>query len=227
MTSDSIWRRIKSVFIPAKPAPLTFTHEEAMGWVRDRVRRDVASGYYASDEIIRNAVYDVGDEMPAEEAEREARRLLPVALAEHSAEQANWPERTDYDRLDAAFAALEADGIIARQNFSCCGSCGSTEIWDEMEAVRDAGGPASGYAFFHVQDTDGAVDGDDLYLNYGSSTAGEDAALAVAREIVEHLEAQGLQTTWTGSWNQRIGVQLDWKRRRPAADGADASATFH
>ena len=28
---------------------------------------------------------------------------------------------------------LEAEGVIARQNFTCCGSCGAIEIWDEIE----------------------------------------------------------------------------------------------
>ena len=37
-------------------------------------------------------------------------------------------------RVDEALAALEAEGVISRQNFSCCGSCGSSEIWDEIAA---------------------------------------------------------------------------------------------
>ena len=37
---------------------------------------------------------------------------------------------------------------------------------------------------------------------------------AVARDIVSRLEAHGLRTEWDGSWDQRIGVALDWKRRR-------------
>ena len=214
MANGSIWNRLKSVLFADKAAARqTTSREEVLEWVRDRIRRDIASGYYDSEQIIANARDDVGDELPADVAESEARRLLPIMLAEHVEAQADWPERTDSDRLAAAFTALEAAGIIARQNFSCCGSCGSAEIWDELEAVRAAGGPVSGYAFFHMQDTDHAVDGSDLYLNYGASVDGEDAALAVAHEIVEHLQAHGLQTTWTGSWNQRIGVQLDWKRR--------------
>ena len=200
MANGSIWNRLKSALFSDKAAARrTYPREEVLEWVRDRIRRDIASGYYDSEQIVENARNDVGDELPADVAESEARRLLPIMLAEHVEAQANWPERTDYDRLAAAF--------------SCCGTCGSAEIWDELEAVRAAGGPVSGYTFFHMQDTDSAVDGDDLYLNYGASVDGEDAALAVAHEIVEQLQAHGLQTTWTGSWNQRIGVQLDWKRR--------------
>lgn len=51
-------------------------------------------------------------------------------------------------------------------------------------------------------------------LNYGACEEGEDAALAIANDIVTQLEAHGLRTDWNGSWSQRIGVSLDWKRRR-------------
>ncbi len=34
------------------------------------------------------------------------------------------------------------------------------------------------------------------------------------REIVEALQHHGLKTEWNGTIQQRIGVKLDWKRRR-------------
>ena len=33
-------------------------------------------------------------------------------------------------------------------------------------------------------------------------------------EIVAHLEKAGLKTAWDGSFQHRIGVSIDWKRRR-------------
>ncbi|RYD51650.1 MAG: hypothetical protein EOP60_10485 [Sphingomonadales bacterium] len=104
--------------------------------------------------------------------------------------------------------------MIARQNFSCCGTCGSSEIWDEVDAVTQAGGPGHGYVFYHMQDTESAADGEGLYLNYGAGEDGEEAALAVARDVVAELQSHGLRTDWDGSWDQRIHVALDWKRRR-------------
>jgi hypothetical protein len=65
-----------------------------------------------------------------------------------------------------------------------------------------------------MQDTERAAEGDGLYLNYGACEDGEEAALAVANDIVTQLTAHGLRTEWNGSWNQRIAVSLDWKRRR-------------
>jgi hypothetical protein len=180
----------------------------------DSIRRDVASAFYDEDAILTHAVASFEDDFEPAVLRREAQRLLREALGEHKDAQRRWPARTDCDRLDDAFQALEKTGVIARQNFACCGTCGSSEIWDEIEAVHEAGGPTRGYAFYHVQDTDSAVEGDGLYLNYGACEEGEDAALAIGQDIVTQLQAHGLRTDWDGSWGQRIGVSLDWKRRR-------------
>lgn len=195
-------------------APPATPLAEKTEWVRDQIRRDVASGFYDEDAILTNASDAFADDLSPDELRPLAQKLLRQALAEQRAAERLWPDETDCDRLDAAFAALEESGVIARQNFSCCGNCGATEIWDEVRAAEDAGGAARGYAFYHMQDTESAVDGGGLYLNYGACDEGEDAALAVAREIVAELEAHGLETRWDGSWDQRIGVALDWKRRR-------------
>jgi hypothetical protein len=178
-----------------------------------RLRADIAAGFMAREEILDGAVDYVSDLMDPAHARLEAERMWPALVAEHRATQANWPETTDCDRLDAAFASLERKGVISRQNFSCCGTCGSYEIGDEIAAAKDAGLPAHGYAFYHMQDTDNAVDGFGVYLNYGSCAEGEEAALDVAADIVFELQRHGLRTEWDGTWNKRIGVPLDWKRR--------------
>lgn len=178
------------------------------------IHREVASGYYDEDAILTSTMEIFADEMEMSALRPTTQRLLRAALSEQRTAQRGWPTYTDCDRLDAAFAALEAEGIVARQNFSCCGTCGSAEIWDEIAAFETSGHAARGYAFFHVQDTESAVDGGGLYLNYGAVEEGEAAALKIAGDIVAELESKGLRTDWSGSWSQRIGVALDWKRRR-------------
>lgn len=182
--------------------------------LRDQVRRDVTGGFYDEDAILTNAHELFEEELPRPVLRREASAALRAALADHRAAEQGWTALTDCDRLDAAFAALEAEGVIARQNFTCCGTCGASEIWDEVEAAQQAGEPVEGYAFFHMQDTESTVEGHGLYLNYGACVTGEDAAIAIGRRIVDQLEAHGLATDWDGSWGQRINVALDWKKRR-------------
>lgn len=192
------------------------SEQDVLKDVRDYIRHDVATGFDDPAAIVESAIEMFADELDAAVIEPHVRRILAEELAVHAGQQRGWPARTDCDKLDAAFATLEKNGVIARQHFTCCGTCGSTEIWDEMAAVERVGGAARGYAFYHWQDTEAAVDGSGLMLNYGASEEGEAAALIIAREIVAELERHGLVTDWNGSWDKRIGVKLDWKRRRAA-----------
>ena len=211
----SIWERLFGNG-PQRPAPPANDVDDLLDDIHQRIRDDVAAGFDDEATILRGAVEMYDGEIDPALAASHARKWLAEELAAHSAAQRDWPETTDCDRLDAAFAALEARGVVSRQHFTCCGTCGSGEIWDEIETIRANGGPARGYAFYHWQDTEAAVEGRGIYLNYGACDEGEAAAVAVGHEIVAELERHGLKTEWDGSLNKRIGVELDWKRRRPA-----------
>lgn len=188
---------------------------EAVEYMRNQIRQQIAAGFDEIHQITESAVEVAADGVDPAAFEPIAKRLTQECLEEHFRAQAAWPDRTDCDRLDEAFDELEERGIVCRQNFSCCGTCGSSEIWDEMKATRDAGKTVRGYTFYHMQDTDSAVDGGGLYLGYGATEEGEQAALTVARDVISVLNSHGLETDWNGNWNTRIGVSLDWKRRRP------------
>ncbi|MDQ0465148.1 hypothetical protein QO010_002932 [Caulobacter ginsengisoli] len=203
------------------PAPLNASQDAEPDWdtaaeMRAYIERAVAGGFETRDEILQTCEDMAEDILDRQQFRNDAQGYLAERLQAHRAEQATWPEITDCDRLDAAFAALEAKGIVSRQNFSCCGTCGSTEIWDEIDAAREAGLPARGYAFFHMQDTESAVEGYGVYLNYGGCDEGAPAQVAIGHEIVAQLNSQGLETDWDGRLERRIGVSLDWKRRRSA-----------
>ncbi|HET6572719.1 MAG TPA: hypothetical protein VFG68_03885 [Fimbriiglobus sp.] len=193
---------------------------EAAEYLENAIRQDVAGGFKAADEILRIAVEVAGDGLPNPDALLPiAQRVVREALTDHYQEQAGWPATTDCDRLDDAFAELESNGIVCRQDFSCCGNCGVAEIGDEITATEATGRDVKGYTFYHMQDTESATEGYGLYLYYGATEKGEAAALEIARQIVAVLQTHGLTTEWDGSWRQRIGVKLDWKRRRPIEAG--------
>jgi hypothetical protein len=213
---NSLWERLFGKGGEQAPRPNVAAANDVDDVLEDvaaQIRRDVATGFYRPGEIVQSALEVFEGEVRAEVLAEHARRCLEEALADRAAEQAGWPETTDCDRLDAAFAALERGGIVMRQNFSCCGTCGSAEIWDEVKAFEESGGRAYGYGFYHQQDTEHAAEGAGIYLNYGACENGEEPAIATARAIVAELERHGLETDWDGIWNQRIGVRLDWKRR--------------
>jgi hypothetical protein len=134
-------------------------------------------------------------------------------VARQRTQEASWPAVTDADRLTEAFALLEARGVLARMDFTCCSSCGHYEVADEVTP----GTSPDGYAFFHQQDTEAMLTGRGVHLAYGSFKGDDDAsAAAVARTLVEVLETAGLEPEWDGSANSRVLVPLHWRKRLPA-----------
>jgi Domain of unknown function (DUF6891) len=197
-----------------------------MSAVRDEVRYwitlKVYGGYDADDEIVARAV----DEWRVnwQEAGEPAAAFRPFVEAsvaevveEHRREQAIWPARTDCDRLDAAFAELDARGILARQNYEQTISSACAAIWAEVEREQ-AQRPIRGYVFFHEQDTETAVRYDGPVLAWGAVEEPEENEVAwnqVAEEIVEVLRRHGLKCSWRGQLNSRISVDgMTWQRRR-------------
>jgi hypothetical protein len=151
--------------------------------------------------------------------------IVDDAWSDRVRAEQGWTGLSDADRLESAFAELEAAGIVSRMNFACCGTCGQAEIGNE---VADGRSPR-GYVFFHMQDAARLVDDDapNLFFDYGAWTSDgapfpdqasyEGAAVAVGHEIVRTLEAAGLRVEWNGDLRRRIRVRdLDWRRRLPA-----------
>jgi hypothetical protein len=170
-------------------------------------------GFMNEDDVIDYMRDAMADEFPDVDTEELINAALDDAIATVAEEQKQWPAATDCDRVDAAFAALEKRGVIALQNFSCCGNCGHGEALAEMkqEALER---PLHGYAFYHAQDTERAAAGDGLYIAFGDDTTNAESQEAVAGEIVTALRDAGLAPEWDASVNQRVFVPLTWQRRR-------------
>ncbi|HEX8905836.1 MAG TPA: hypothetical protein VF771_13380 [Longimicrobiaceae bacterium] len=187
---------------------------DLMDELRRAIEADVAAGFYDDYEVVERAVDCFSDEVDPAELEPVAERLTAAAFEAHARAQATWPAVTDCDRLDAAFAELERRGIVARQNFSCCMNCGTSEIWGEVADAQAEGRVIHGCTFYHEQDTQRAAEGGGVFLAFQASEEGDQAAVRVGREIVDVLRAHGLSPEWTGTADRRIDVPLDWKRRR-------------
>jgi hypothetical protein len=191
------------------------TEQELREDVRSTVRRLVRAGFL-SREDIRQAISDITYES-ADRAALEAfgETELTGAWREQRVDEQGWAERTDCDRLDAAFADLEAAGIVARQDFLCCQTCGCAEMPGEFDAMRASGRTPRGYAFYHAQDTERGVEGAGVYLSFGDASFDDGVkSVAIAQEIVDVLRDHGLQPEWNGTFGQRIRVPLAWRRRR-------------
>lgn len=188
--------------------------DDVIDELRDMIDTDVAGGFLELDDLVDRAVDALDGEADPVQLNAAASRLAEVTFASHLRAQANWPAVTDCDRLDAAFYELERRGIVARQNFSCCLDCGSSEIWGEVERARLEGRTVHGYTFYHEQDTERAVHGGGLSLAFQSIEREDEATARVGREVAQVLRAHGLDYDWNGSGSTRLRVLMDWKRRR-------------
>ncbi|MBO0697931.1 MAG: hypothetical protein J2P46_06035 [Zavarzinella sp.] len=188
---------------------------EALDELREFIAFRVREGFESAHEIVESAHdwacghYERDDLLP------QVKRFTAEALAAHRAEQVGWGPTTDCDRLDEAFAALDARGIVARQDFSCCNTCGFTEIWDEVEAAERRG-PVEGYVFYHLQCTERAIETGQLLMAYGCVEDDPAAFQRVGHTIVAELRRVGLDASWGGTEGHPIVVEgLVWRRRRP------------
>jgi hypothetical protein len=191
--------------------------KQALEVLERDIERAVRAGFTPIDEIARDCADLVAD---LEEVDLgfllpKAQQFLVAAVACLREEQKSWPLVTDFDRLERAFDKLESTGIVCRHNFSCCGTCAAGEIWDEMEAERNAARTVRGCAHYNTQTTESAVEGHGLWFSYGSVEEGDDAQEAVGREIEAAMKREGLETNWSGSVRNTIFVAMDWKRRLP------------
>lgn len=141
------------------------------------------------------------------------------ACAEKCAAEAEWPAQTEHDRLEAVFAQLRSENIIA---LHCAGNTLADGHDDVREQWRAAGRAASGIrgcCFYHAQDLDMAVRTGRMFLAFSGGMipeAGQREAntVAVAERIVALLREQGFKAHWSGNVNERIEADLgQWRKR--------------
>ena len=161
-------------------------------------------------EILCEEMYE-----PGELDEAEVVAAVDAAFAALAQDKATWPTTTDCDRLDGAFAALNARGIIALQNAGYTQSDGYDDVRQSYHAHSDRDA-VIGYCFYHGQDLERAVHGEGLYLAFGPMDAKKEETEGprIGAMIVEELTRAGLDAKWNGTFAQRIFIPaIDWKRR--------------
>ncbi len=190
----------------------------AVNELRDMIALDVKAGYDTREQIINNAIDLLMGEYHPDWLEEQATQLTDKALQDHFEDQQLWKHDTDCDKLDEAFAELDRHGIVARQHFTCCQTCGHSEINQQIKETA-VHRPVYGYVFFHWQDTESAVRSEYLYLAYGAVNGKEDESLNIAANVVAALERAGLEVDWNGTVQRRICIKnIAWQRRRVMED---------
>jgi hypothetical protein len=182
--------------------------------LREFIACRVREGFESVHEIVEDAQERAYEKYHQNDLLPEIKRLTAEVLAEHQAGRAEWGPTTDCDRLDAAFTALNAKGIVAKQHFSCCNNCGFAEIWEEVEKAEQQQ-PVEGYVFYHLQATERAIKTGQLLMAYGSVEDDPEALERVGSKIVAALRRVGLNASWGGTAGHPILVEgIVWRRRR-------------
>ncbi|MDG4825406.1 hypothetical protein O7635_26465 [Asanoa sp. WMMD1127] len=120
--------------------------------------------------------------------------------------------------LTRAFTALNARGVVARENFSCCGTCAAGEIHDERDDTRHW----QGYLWYHQQDTESLLASDDgaVYLGYGAYPAEDfdEAAYSALPEAEQEARYQAdverLLDDVVFPVLREHGMRVDWNRKQ-------------
>lgn len=187
-------------------------------WLFDAVDMLVRSVPMTEDEMrnrVSNLVEDAGAD-PAVQLALEARARAGID-AQRKAEE-TWPAITTNDRIDAAFADLDASGIVTLQNAGYTQSDGWSDVNDLANERLARGKRPRGATFFHGQDLERGVRGEGLRLTFGayeddeSKRAAADEAVAVM--VVDALVRRGVDARWTGQVKDRIEIcPFAWQKR--------------
>lgn len=209
---------------PTRSSPIFDALDEAFDDTTDNATEDmvvevVSAIWYGFDSpaeidamIVRDAEAGAGFDIDRVKA------IAAETLAKKRIAETQWPQTTDCDKLDRAFARLHEQGICA---LHCTGDTQDDGFEAVSDALEEEGVPEDryhGYCFYYSQDIDHALDEEGLLLAYGDIDRNDKkACIAVGQLICEALRQEGLEVQWDGSTKQRIGLpQLRWQRRTPS-----------
>lgn len=132
-------------------------------------------------------------------------------------------------RLNKAFAAMRAMGLIARQNYECCSSCAGCAITEDAVIKVTKGKKVNGAVFYHHQDTESFKDGETLHIRFGQLNSQQVGPIGletvkVGALVMAALEAAGLEPYWNGDEDSTItlspeehAVKMSYERDRKRA----------
>jgi hypothetical protein len=119
------------------------------------------------------------------------------------------------DKVTQAFKNLRKQGFIARQQFSCCGSCAGYAIATDVAAMTEAKrSKVKGAVFFTRQDVAELRRGaEGFYLKFGQvDPTGIGpiglSTVEVGKAVVAALSTVGLKFEWSGDEHECIWVEV-------------------
>jgi len=198
---------------------LTLDPEDTRGRIHDLVW----CGFYSDADVewmITDEYLDP-DELTSEDRAWVRAEAARICAAKRTAE-AGWPAQTEYDRLEAVFARLRGEKIIALHHAGNTLSDGHDDVREQWRAAGRLASGIRGCCFYHSQDLDAAVRTGRLHLAFSGGMIPEIEqreanTVVVGHRIVELLRAAGFEARWSGNINERIEADLgQWRKRSPS-----------
>ena len=187
------------------------TDESARAFYAEQLRVLIWSGFFNEDDF---AVYldDLTYDEQAVPFIDELRALGLNTIEEKRAAEAGWPARTDWDRLAEAFTQLERGHILATHNSGYTTSDAHHDAWQIIKSAHE--GSWRGFAYYHGQDVERAVDGMPLFLGFDAVEDDEVAKREVGEAIATALRNAGFTVDWNSDPETRMSVtDVEWKKR--------------
>jgi hypothetical protein len=171
--------------------------------LRDYARLQVRAGLLTPEQQYDEVASAVAAEMPGIDAAILARAWLAAARKELAAEQATWPEVTDHDRLEAAFAECAAHAVPVLQ--------GVEDHWVAQRYLEAADPAPRGIAWFTQPDVWHAVDEGMLEVNlWHGDSANVAPGDPLLTAVLGCFDRHGLRARFDEG---RIEVAAHWQRR--------------
>jgi Domain of unknown function (DUF6891) len=167
----------------------------------------VWSGFQPVDDVRADVLEAVRDEIKDDD---EAHRLTDeyVAAAEDSLHKAahEWPDPTDYDRLQSALTELEDAGVLVLQ--ACDDHWSAAEL---LQTTAAAGVRPRGIAYFTSTDVWHAVDHGMLEINVWH---GDSANVAPGDDLLDFVQDTLARNGIDSAFDEgRIEATVSWQRR--------------
>jgi hypothetical protein len=174
--------------------------ERTVRELRGLARVLVRAGYADPAQVTLALTEAIRQDAPQADPDQLAGELVRDARTELRRDAADWPARTDADRLDQVLAELEARGFVVLRYCA--------DHHDARQALTPA---ARGAVFFTDTDAWHAVDFGMLELKvWHPDTANVAAGDDLLDEVLDLLAEHGLEAVFDEG---RIEITLSWQRR--------------
>ena len=183
---------------------------DALAYHQERLRLLVWGGFFNAADLVME-IKDLEYDPEAKPHLEPLRSYAEAQLQDKKVAETQWPNVTDWDRLDAVFEKLSAAGILALHNAGYTTSDAHGDAW---EVIAEGPEDWRGFVYYHGQDVERVLDGHPLFLGFDAVAQDPEAKRELGAEILDSLRGAGFAVDWEGDPEIRPSISgLNWRKR--------------